>query len=74
MLVVFPREPNASENLEAILREVHAGVPYECLCHARCLKAVSIVSTKALRRSQGDRLAHLELEAHVGQQVFYRLK
>ncbi len=49
---MLPREPDTAENLAAILREVHAGVPYECLCHARCLKAVSIVSTEAIRRSQ----------------------
>src|SRR5690348_7264971 len=69
MLVVFGREPDPAEDLEAGLDEIDARVADERLGHARRLGAVAVVGPDVAGRGERDRLAHLERQARVRELV-----
>ena len=74
VLVVFPREADASEHLEAVLCQVDAGVGDVRLGHARRFDPVAVVGSEALGRGERDRVAHLQRETRVGEKMLDRLE
>src|SRR3954470_11553788 len=68
VLVVLPGVPDAAEHLEAVLGHVDAAVAHERLRHAGHRGAVRLAGADGPGGGEGDGLAHLELEAGVGQE------
>src|SRR3954452_6079566 len=74
VLVVLPRVADASEHLEAVLRQLDAALGDERLGRMRELGPLGCAAPQRGRRCRDESLCHLEPEAGVGEEVLDRLE